>query len=389
MYLQEIPEGVLTTTLVQIKYDCDGGFDRCGKEWTLKYIDAKKNYEKNGGKHICRKCTMSQNNPMKRQEVQEKVKKTNLERYGATCAMNNEENTAARVERMFGSDEVTQAIVEKRKKTSQERYGADHIMQTEEGKKRAKEAFQKLYGADHPMQTEEVKAKTRATNQERYGVDNVLSLPEVRVKAAQTTLERYGVEHYNQLPEMRDYLRENCPQWLKESWESGGPMKGITRPEEWNEKQRETVTQLIAAGEWKCGPEHTIKGYFQSVKCQRGAVLFRSSYELKVHMFLEEMEEVEWYDYEPFRIPFYDTEGKKRYYIIDFIFKMKDKDRPVAVEVKNNYTKYSSLNKAKYFAFEQQCSSVLDLEIWSNDVINDMEYRLKELLLDPRVELLE
>ena len=47
---------------------------------------------------------------------------------------------------------------------------------------------------------------------------------------------------------MRDYLRENCPQWLQESWDAGGPMKGITRPEEWSQKQRETVMQLMDEG---------------------------------------------------------------------------------------------------------------------------------------------
>lgn len=93
MFLSEIPENVKTTTSIQIKYDC------CGKDHVLKYKDAKKNFETNGGKHICRSCWLKTNNPAKRKEVQEKTKKTNLERYGTSIALNTKENVAARVEK--------------------------------------------------------------------------------------------------------------------------------------------------------------------------------------------------------------------------------------------------------------------------------------------------
>ncbi|MFX6149180.1 hypothetical protein ABTF39_20330, partial [Acinetobacter baumannii] len=76
------------------------------------------------------------------------------------------------------------------------------------------------------MQNEEVQAKARKTTFDRYGVENVLSDPQVRLRAAETMLERYGVDHYNQLPEMQEYMKENCKDWLRDSWEAGGPNKG-------------------------------------------------------------------------------------------------------------------------------------------------------------------
>jgi hypothetical protein len=237
-----------------------------------------------------------------------------------------------------------------------------------------------------PLQDPVILKKMQQTNLERHGVTNVASLPEVREKMAKTTLERHGVEHYNQLPEMKDYLRENCPQWLKESWESGGPNKGVPRPEAWNQKQRETVLRLMEEGNWKSGPKYTLKGYYDSLKCHKTKPCFRSSYELKVHWHLDANEEVEWYDYEPFQIPYYDTEGKKRCYIIDFVVKFKS-SKMLAIEVKNNYTKGSRATELKYNAFVEHCGSVFEHEFWACDKVKSLDLDLEKILESGKVEL--
>ena len=328
MYLQEIPEGVKTTTPIQIKYDC------CGKEHTLKHKDAKKNLEKNGGKHICRQCWLRDHNPAKRKDVQEKMKKTNLERYGTTCAMNTPENTAARNEKLFQDENVKQQIVEKRKKTSQERFGTDHPMQNAEVKAKQQAVLTEKYGVAVPLQNEEVKAKMQQTVQDRYGVTNVAKLPEVRTKMAKTMFEKYGVEHYNQLPEMKDYLREHCPEWLKESWESGGPNKGVPRPEAWNQKQSQTMTQKILNGDFN--PEDKrfyVTGYYTSAKCKKPRAFFRSSLELMMHFLLDTDVNVLWYENEPFSIPYEKAPGVVRNYIPDF-FAFRNDGKPLLLEIK-------------------------------------------------------
>jgi hypothetical protein len=76
MFVDEISENLKSTSNIAIRYDCDGGNERCGKLWTLKYRDAKKNFDKNAGKHICRNCWLKNNNPAKLKEVQAKIKKT-------------------------------------------------------------------------------------------------------------------------------------------------------------------------------------------------------------------------------------------------------------------------------------------------------------------------
>ena len=92
MYLQEIPAGIFTTTIVKIKYDCEGGFERCGKEWSLKYVDAKKNFEKNNGKHICRKCLLTFNNQKNKKKERNKIKHTTHEKNPTTCVLNTDNN---------------------------------------------------------------------------------------------------------------------------------------------------------------------------------------------------------------------------------------------------------------------------------------------------------
>lgn len=332
MYLEELPNQVYTTTIVKIKYDC------CQKEHSLKYKDANANFIKNNQRHICRPCWLkSDANPAKQKENQDKAKKTNLERYGATCAMNTAENTKVRVEKMFGTEESTKKIVEKRKKTSTERYGEDHIMKTDIGLQRLNAAMQERHGVDFPLQSTEIKEKMQQTVRDRHGVDNVAQLPEVQDKMKSTMFERYGVEHYNELPEMKDYLRDNCAQWLQESWAAGGPNKGIARPEAWSQKQSETMTRRILNGE--LNPNDTrffVTGYFFSNKCKKPKAFFRSRLELMMHYILHTDTNVDWYENEPFSITYEKSPGVIRRYIPDFFVNRKN-DIPLLIEVKPSF----------------------------------------------------
>lgn len=346
MYLEPIPEKYFTTTLIKLKYDC------CGKEHVLKMKDAQKNFEKNNQQHICRSCWLRLNNPAHRVEVQDKIKKTCIERYGSECILNTKKNINARNESIFGSEENLKRMLDRRRKTCIEKYGVDHAMKSEESKKKLREVFQKKYGADTPLQNKEVAAKMKQTNLERYGVENVAQVPEIRLKMAQTTFEKYGVEHYNQLPEMRSYLQDNCREWLKESYEHPWA-KGIVRPEEWNEKQSETMANKITSGELEpCNPKFYITGYFYSNKCKKKRAFFRSGLELMTHYYLHINEDVNWYENEPFSIK-YETKKGIRRYIPDF-FVNRIKQSPMLLEIKPAFrmreeaTQYKVISATQY-----------------------------------------
>lgn len=370
MYLEEIGEK-LQAHEVKIKYDCDGGFDECGRERMLKLRYAEKNFRDNDGKHICRRCFLKNKNPMKKKETKDKVRKTCLEKYGTEMPMNKQEFVEKRNEK-FKDEEFKKQWVEKRKKTSLERYGVEHPMHLEETKERQKKTMQEKYGVDHPYQSSEIMAKMKENNLKKHGVENVAQLPEVRVKMAQTTLQRYGVEHYNQLPEMKDYLRENCRDWLAESWANPWA-KGIVRPEEWNQKQRETVMKLMMAGEWMAGYPTSKKGFCYPSKSKKDKVYFRSSYEAIYCYHLDNNDSVEWFSFEPFRIP-YEFEGKTRFYVPDFLIKWKGDDKISIREIKAEFLREDDKNIAKKTAatlFADQ---------------NGMDY---ELLFDENIKALE
>lgn len=368
MYLEEI-SGKLPGHEVRIKYDCDGGSEICGQERMLKLRYAQKNFNDNGGRHICRKCFLKTKNPMKAKGAKEKAKKTCLEKYGTEMPMNKRELIEERSAK-FKDEQFKKQWLEKHRQTSLERYGVEHPMHLDETKERQKKTVQEKYGVDHPMRSEEVKKKARKTNMERYGVENAAQAPEVRVKMAQTTLQRYGVEHYNQLPEMKDYLRENCRDWLAESWANPWA-KGIVRPEEWNQKQSQTMTRLLIEGKLVCSHKGSIRGYYESVKCMGKKPFFRSHLELLVHFHLSNNDDVIHYQYEPFSIPITDEYGRQRLYVPDFQVFYKIRPRPVIVECKPEYMIDKKGNPIKFdhmrsFVTENE----LEFEIWSEKLIH-------------------
>ena len=349
MYLEKLPESLKTTTPVMIRYDCDGGFERCGKEWNLLWKDANKNFLANNGKHVCRSCTMRNKNPMSRKETIAKVKKTTVERYGVTCVMNTAENTKARVEKMFGTQEAIDSRTEKTKTTNLERYGVEHAAHSEFFAKKAKETSQERYGHDYPQQSEEVRSKTAETVKERYGVGNVAQVEEFKEKQRATMMERYGVEYYNQLPEMKDYLREHCTEWLLESYLNPWA-KGIKRPEEWNQKQRETVSKKILEGDWSGGFTSNCKGRFPAWKCKKEKPRFLSSLELIFHFYLNTNNNVEYYDYECLKIPYKKQDGSCHLYFPDFLVKYYNDSSSHIYETKTYKNKDKIDVKLKYDA---------------------------------------
>lgn len=387
MYLEEIANK-LPGQRVKIKYDCNGGYQNCGQESTPIYKVAKKNFEANGGKHICRSCQLAAKNPMKRKDVQEKIKQTCLERYGTATAMNTTKNIDKR-RQLFQNEQYVEQIIKKRKRTNLDKYGVEFAQQSESVKEKQKQTMLARYGVEHPYQSLEVMTRMRANNLKKYGVENVAQLPEVQIKMAQTTLERFGVEHYNQLPEMKDYLRENCKEWLAESYANPWA-KGIIRPEEWNQKQRETVIQLVLDGKWKSGPKNCLRGYYEGVKCRRMKPMFRSSYELRVHRFLDTNEDVEFYDYEPFSIPYFDKDGKSKWYIPDFIVKYCNRTDLEIIEVKPNYLIGSEDVEFKSAGANILVSqhSHLKYNIWGTKFIEEFGYSVDDLLELPEVTLL-
>ena len=368
--MQELPQSIFTTTKVKIKYDC------CEFEREMKWVDANKNFTKNNGKHICKKCGSSgDKNPACRPEVRAKMKATIDERYGGVLPMNSKEAIESR-KQQFEDPNFVEQRNQKRIATSIERYGADHHMKTDEGKNTQKEAMIAKYGVEHPLQSPDIVAKMLKTVQERHGVNNVMQISEVMEKQQQTTLERHGVSHYNQLPEAKEYLRENISEWLGESWKNPWA-KGMPKTDIQKEKARQTIAEKIIAGTWH-SENNSWKGEYKSKKCLNPEPMFRSRYELITHIWLDENDMVESYQYEPFFIPYYDTENKKRFYFPDFVIKFLEKEILLILEIKNNYAMTRQLNINKnIFAMEFANKNKMEYEIWLDEKISSLGIKVE------------
>lgn len=146
----------------------------CGK--TTKFLNFREGYRK----YCSTKCRS--NDP----EVQNKIKQTNLERYG-------------------GAGMASQVLANKMKQTTLERYGDEKYR----NKEQALETNLERYGGIG-MASAELAAKTKQTNLEKYGTQYTFQAESVKEKSKQTNLERYGVENPMQNASVRDKFNKTC-----------------------------------------------------------------------------------------------------------------------------------------------------------------------------------
>ena len=106
-------------------------------------------------------------------EVQDKISKTCLERYGnpsvaSVGGVKQQENL--KINPL--SDEEKQRIVNKRKQTTMARFGVEIPAQSEEIRNRIKQTNIEKYGCENPMQNDDIKQRLKETMLDRYGVEN-------------------------------------------------------------------------------------------------------------------------------------------------------------------------------------------------------------------------
>lgn len=94
--------------------------------------------------------------PTKLEAIQEKKRKTNLERYGFNHSLDNS------------------IVKEKSKRTNQLKYGGNSSMCSETTKDKSKETNRKKWGNDWYVQSDDFKKKFKETVLSRYGVDQVM-----------------------------------------------------------------------------------------------------------------------------------------------------------------------------------------------------------------------
>lgn len=152
-------------------------------------------------------------NSLQSKEVQEKRKKTNLKKYGVEFSLASKEvreKITATILNKYGVKNAFQAeeIKEKIKRTNMEHFGTEHAIQSEQVQNKMKRTNLKKYGVEYPIQSQEIKESMKKTNLERYGAESPFGSNQIQKKARETMTERYGVEHAMQSPIFKEKVKK-------------------------------------------------------------------------------------------------------------------------------------------------------------------------------------
>ena len=147
------------------------------KSMSVRYADYNKAMESTGS-YVCKDCSYI------------KKEQTNIARYG-DFYVKTEEFKKKRLETClskFGVESPLQnkEIMNKVRSTNLERYGCASPSQVPEFKEKAKFTILEHFGVNCASKSEKVKEKIRMTNLQRYGVPYTQQSPEVRAKANET-----------------------------------------------------------------------------------------------------------------------------------------------------------------------------------------------------------
>ena len=158
----------------------------------------KTNLEKYGHEH-----------PLSSKEVQQTIKKSNLEKYGVECPTGLPEVQAKRVQTVkerYGAENVFQLkeVQEKSKATSMERYGVEHAQASKSIREKIKKTLKANYGSESLMGSEEIREKAKETMVERFGVDNALKHHYIKNKQRKTMKEKYGRSNPAHVKELKE-----------------------------------------------------------------------------------------------------------------------------------------------------------------------------------------
>jgi hypothetical protein len=151
-------------------------------------------------------------NPRKILEAEEKRKSTLLNRYGAENVFCRESSIFDRVQDSIegkrpilrGSDNpfAWTEVQEKIRRANLERYGVENPQQVPEIRGKTKSTNLSRYGGEL-LASPVIREKSEATNLARYGFENPAHAPEIIEKARQTNLARWGVEWTSQNPDVQ------------------------------------------------------------------------------------------------------------------------------------------------------------------------------------------
>ena len=194
--------------------------DMCMKEVNLSYKRYNLQISKNSKFSCSKKCAALRNkenliieygvyNIAQVPYVKEKIKQTNIEKYGNESYIGSDLGKLTIKNVIFekyGVDnpQKNEAIRNKTKETNNIKYGYDYVLQSPEIRKKIKLTNIEKYGFENPSESEFIKDKINKTNNDKYGGNSPMSSKEIQNKSKQTTIANYGVDS----PQKSELIRE-------------------------------------------------------------------------------------------------------------------------------------------------------------------------------------
>lgn len=129
--------------------------------------------------------------PIKLTHIQEKVKQTKRKKYGDENFVNSKQAKQTKQER-YGDENYNNR--EKHKQTCLEKWGVEHHWLSEEVQEKRRQTFIEKYGAENPWKNQEVQDKCKNTIIDKHGGLGYAS-EEIANKVNKTNIERFGTKN--------------------------------------------------------------------------------------------------------------------------------------------------------------------------------------------------
>ncbi|MCD8211649.1 MAG: hypothetical protein LUC17_01305 [Oscillospiraceae bacterium] len=160
-------------------------------------------------------CSTALNDPSRKEANREKAEKTMLDRYGVKHPLQNKQIKQKAEDTLMMHYGVSTPmknteLQEKSKKTSLEKYGVEHPQQSEVVKQKTKKTCNEKYGVDSPGQSSEIRERQTNTFLSHYGKDvNPNGSKELTKKRQDTCQEKYGKSSYTQTDEYKEISKKH------------------------------------------------------------------------------------------------------------------------------------------------------------------------------------
>lgn len=165
-------------------------------------------------------------------DIRNKVKSTNLEKYGAEWSVESEHSKIKRRDTCvskYGVDHFskTQEFKDKNRKTLNTKYGVNHNMQISEVAEARNKSWEDKYGG-HPFSNPEIREKIISTNILRYGAPNVMQNENIKSKVFDTANKKFNRNNPSQY-NISDWAYERLEneKWLSEKRKLGWSFPAI------------------------------------------------------------------------------------------------------------------------------------------------------------------